>query len=363
MVCLRMALLVGAVTAAVVSPAAAHFRKAPCCNDPCGSAPCGAAPCAPTAGGPAPGGMASPAGPAAPAAPAAPAFRTITVTECVPETYTVNRTAYRSECRTETYTACKTVCSAEVRQRTCNVVKRVPVNRCETRRVCKHVTVWENRTVCRTEWRTVQETQCKKQLVRLGHWECQQVAACGGLFGGGGKHGRHGCGNSCSNSCDPCATTSCTPTRTKKVWVHCPEYCTTPVTVCRKVRVSVPTVCKVAVCKTVWENVQVNVCTYQCVNETRVENYTVMVPRTVNYQATRTVQVCVPYQQTVTCTRMVARQVTRQVPCAAPSACDNCSNNCSNNCCETRSGFRGLFNRGGRGGHCHHHSACSSCCN
>ena len=109
MVCrtLRMALLVGAVTAAVVSPARAHFRKAPCCNEPCGS------PCAPAAQ-------------AAPAAPAAPAFRTITVTECVPETYTAKRTAYRSECRTQTYTAfrCETV--PECRERTVCVTRRVP---------------------------------------------------------------------------------------------------------------------------------------------------------------------------------------------------------------------------------------------
>lgn len=341
MVCrtLRMALLVGAVTAAMVSPAAANFRKAPCCNDPCGSAPCGAAPCG---------------APCAPAATAAPAFRTITVTECVPETYTVKRTAYKSECRTETYDACKTECVAECRERTCTFVKKVPVVKCETRKVCKHVTVWEDRTVCKTEWKTVQETHCKKELVRLGHWECKEVAAFGGLFGGGG-HGHKHCGTSCGTSCDPCATTSCAPTRTKKVWVHCPEYCSKPVTVCKKVCVQVPTVCKVAVCKSVWEEVKVNVCTYQCVNETRVEKYTVMVPRTVKYKATRTVRVCVPYEETVTCTRMVARQVTRQVPCAPTTCCE------TNACCETRSGFRGLFNRGSHSG-CHKHSACDSCC-
>ena len=317
MVCrtLRMALLVGAVTAAVVSPAGA-FHRAPCCNDPCGSA----APCAPAA--------------------TAPAFRTITVTECVPETYTVKRIAHKYECKTETYDACKTECVAEVRERTCTVVKKVPVMKTEVRTVCKNVTVWEERTVCRKEWKTVQETVCKKELVRLGHWECKEVCASG-LFGGGHKHGHcGGCDDACSTSCAPA-------TRTKKVWVSCPEYCTKNVTVCKKVCVQTPTVCKVAVCKQVRENVSVQVCTYQCVNEQRTEKYTVMVPKTVNYKATRTVRVCVPYEETVTCTRMVARQVTRQVPCA-PAA---------NDCCETRSGFRGLFSGIGRG---HKHG---DCCN
>jgi hypothetical protein len=216
----------------------------------------------------------------------------------------------------------------------------VPVMKTETRKVCKNVTVWEDRTVCKKEWKTVQETVCKKELVRLGHWECKEVCASG-LFGGGHKH-RGDC-------CDPCATTCCAPpTRTKKVWVHCPEYCTRNVTVCKKVCVNTPTVCKVAVCKQVWEEAKVQVCTYQCVEEKRVEKYTVMVPKTVNYKATRTVRVCVPYEETVTCTRMVARQVTREVPCA-PAA----------NCCETRSGFRGLFS-GGRFG-CHRHNDCDSC--
>jgi hypothetical protein len=270
------------------------------------------------------------------------------VTECVAEKYTVKRTAYKFECKTETYDACKTECVAEVRERTCAVVKRVPVMKTETRKVCKNVTVWEDRTVCKKEWKTVQETVCKKELVRLGHWECTEV--CGsGLFSGGLFAGcGHKCGSSCGGCSDPCATTCCAPpTRTKKTWVHCPEYCTRNVTVCKKVCVSTPTVCKVAVCKQVWEECKVQVCTYQCVTENRVEKYTVMVPKTVTYKATRTVRVCVPYEETVTCTRMVPRQVTREVPCAPVS-----------DCCETRSGFRGLF--GGRLG-CHKPTGCDSC--
>jgi hypothetical protein len=321
---LRMALLVGAVTAAVASPAWA-FHRAPCCNDPCGSSPCAQA---------------------APAAPAAPCTRTITVTECVPEKYTVKRTAYKYECKTETYDACKTECVAEVRERTCTVVKRVPVMKTETRKVCKNVTVYENRTVCKTEWKTVQEVVCKKELVRLGHWETREVSSSGfggGLFGGSGGHK---CGHRGGDCCDPCPAT-CAPAcpRTKNVWVHCPEYCQRQHTVCKKVCVKTPTVCKVAVCKQVWEECKVSVCTYQCVEEKQVQKYTVMVPRTVNYKATRTVRVCVPYEETVTCTRYVSRQVTREVP--------------ATNACETRTGLRGLFS--GRSG-CGCRSTGNSCC-
>ena len=238
MVCrtLRMALLVGAVTAAVVSPARAQHR-APCCNDPCGAAPCAPAACAP----------------------AAPTYKTITVTECVPETYTVKRTAYKYECKTEVCDTFKTECVPECRERVCTVTKRVPVMKTECRKVCKNVTCYEERTVMKTCHQTVQETCMKKHCVRLGHWECRET--CGhSLFGG---HGHQNC-------CDPCATTCCAPrTHTHRVWVHCPEYCETPHTVCKRVCVQVPTVCKVAVCKQVWEDVTVQVCSYQCVTEQR----------------------------------------------------------------------------------------------
>jgi len=308
---LRLALLVGAVTAAVVSPARAS-HKAPCCNDPCGS-PCPPA-CAPAC------------------APAAPAYRTITVTECVPETYTIKRTAYKFECRTEVYDVCRTECVPECRERVCSYVKKVPVVKTEIRKVCKNVTVYEERTVMKTCYQTVQETCMKKELVRHGHWETQCVAARQGLF----HHKKD-----CCDPCDPCGS-CCTPTRTKKVWVHCPEYCERPVTTCKKVCVQVPTVCKVAVCRQVWEDVPVQVCTYQCVTEQRTEKYTVMVPRTVTCKATRTVRVCVPYEETVTCCRMVPRCREVQVPV------NDC---CTPACCPTKCGH-GMF-RGGK----------KSCCN
>ncbi len=171
---LRMALLVGAVTAAVVSPAVAQHR-APCCNEPCG-APVACA--------------------QATAAPAAPQYRTITVTECVPQTYTEQRTCYRQECRTEMVNSFKTVCVPECRERVCTVTKRVPCVTTQMRKVCKTVTCYENRTVMKNCYQTVQETCYRQKCVRMGHWECRETCSHG-LFGGGGHH---------NNSCDPCAT-------------------------------------------------------------------------------------------------------------------------------------------------------------
>jgi hypothetical protein len=294
---LRMALLVGAVTAAVVSPAWAQHR-ASCC-DPCATP--------------------------APCAPAAPATRTITITECVPETYTVKRTAYKYECRTEVVNSFRTECVAECRERTCTVVKRVPVTKTEMRQVCKTVTCWEDRTVMKPCYSTVQETCMQKHLVRLGHWECRETCSSGHSFFGGHK----------SDCCDPCAT-SCGTVRTHRVWVHCPEYCETPHTVCKKVCTMVPTTCKVKVCRQVSETVPVQVCTYQCVNEQRVEKYTVMVPRQVPCQVTRTVRVCVPYETTVTCCRMVQRCRTVEVACAPA-----CTTSCCDTCGHSRRFFRG----------------------
>jgi hypothetical protein len=217
----------------------------------------------------------------------------------------------------------------------------------EVRKVCRNVTTYEERTVMKTCYKTVQETCMKKELVRLGHWECREVCASGlfgggGLLGGGHGHG-HGHGDCCEDQCAP-------QTRTRRVWVHCPEYCERPVTVCKKVCVQVPQVCRVPVCRQVWEEQKVQVCTYQCVTEQRTEKYTVMVPRQVTYKATRTVRVCVPYEETVTCCRMVRRERQIQVPVTE----------CCENPCDRAGLFRGLFGGGGRhGGHGGH----GDCCN
>jgi hypothetical protein len=311
---LRMALLVGAVTAAVVSPAWAQHR-APCCSDPCGAPAC------------------------APAA-SAPATRTITVTECVPEYYTVKRTSYKYECRTEVVDGFRCESVPVCKERVCTVVKKVPCVKTEVRKVCKNVTCYEDRCVMKTCYHTVQETCMVKHCVRLGHWECRETCSSGhGLFGG---HGHNDC-------CDPCAT-QCCRTHTHRVWVHCPEYCEVPKTVCKRVCVQVPTMCKVAVCKQVWEDVTCQVCTYQCVTEQRVEKYTCCETRQVPCKVTRTCRVCVPCEETVTCCRMVQRCKTIEVPCAPA-----CTTSCTPSCCDTGCGHSHRFFRG--------HGGCSSCCN
>jgi len=294
MVCqpLRFALLIGAITAVAVSPVRANHNSAPCCN----SAPtsCGSS---------------------------APAFRTITTTECVPETYTVKRTCYKHECRTETYDTCKTECVAVCKEKVCTVTERVPCMETVTKKVCKHVTSWQEKTVMKPCWSTVQETCMKKQLVCLGHWECREVPTCS-LF------------HKASSCCDPCATSCCKPTRTKKVWVNCPEYTECPVTVCKKVCTMVPTTCKVCVSTPVWSEVTCQVCTYKCVSKQVVQKYTCYESRSVPCKATRTVSVCVPYEVDVTCTRYVSRTVTKQVPC--DSGCgDSCGTSCASSCCDT----------------------------
>lgn len=316
MVCqpLRLALLIGAITAVAVSPVRAHHNSAPCCNTPCASG-CGST---------------------------APAYRTITCTEYVPETYTVKRTCYRVECRTETYQTCRTECVPVCKERVCCVVERVPCMETVTRKVCKYVTTYQDRTVMKPCYSYVQETCMRKELVCRGHWECREVPC---LFGGGGH--RH---NSC---CDPCAS-CCVPTRMKKVWVNCPEYRECPVTVCKKVCTMVPTTCRVACCTPVWSDVTCQVCTYKCVTRQVTQKYTCYETRSVPCTATRTVRCCVPYEVDVCCTRCVARQVTRQVPCAPACETSCCNTTCCTPCCTTSCCKPSLFSRMGS----RHNSCC-----
>jgi len=332
MVChtLRLALLIGAITA-MAAPAWANHGSSGCC-DSAPSANCGST---------------------------APAYRTITVTECVPETYTQCVTRYRTECRTETYDTVRHECVPVCKERVCNVTKRIPCVQTVTKKVCHTETCYEERCVNKTCYKYVQETCMQKKCVRRGHWEYQCVPKHS-LFGnGGGFCGGHGHrGGDC---CDPCPT-QCVQYRTKKVWVSCPEYIECPVTVCRKVCYTVPTTCRVPVCKTVWRDVTCQVCTYKCVTECVTQKYTCYQTTCVPYQATRTCRVCVPYTETVTCTRYVARQVCRQVPCN-----DTCAPACTTSCCETsccRPAHRcgGLFAKFGRG---RHNGDCcrTDCCN
>ena len=353
MVCqpLRLALLIGAITAVAVSPVRANFRTArgnACCGDPCATS-----------------------------ATTAPKYRSVQCTEWVRESYQTKRTGYRMECKTETYDTCRTECVPEVRERTVCVTKRVPVVKEECRKVCHKVTVYEERCVTRNTYKTVQETVMKKQLVRMGHWESCEAPALFGGFGGlfsGGGHGHGHCGDKAcgTTGCNDACNTSCPKTRTKKTWVSCPEYRECPVTVCKKVCVPETVKCKVAVCKNEWREEKVKVCTYQCITEKKVEKCTVYVSKQVPCKATRTVRVCVPYEETVTCCKMVPRTVTRQVAdnCGTTGNTSNAcpSTGCGNNNCCTTSNKCGLFSRSGgglfQGLRCNSHcNRSTSCCN
>jgi hypothetical protein len=297
------------------------------------------------------------------------------VTEWVPETYQCQRTTYKREWREEAYTAYKTEYVQETRTR--NVTKYVSVPTVETRCVTEWITqqVTENRCVTKTimvpcvETRTCYEKRevCKpvtthhRKLVRLGHWECREVQP---LF----SHVGHGCGKGCGDPCGGCET-SCAPCpRTKRVWVHCPEYedccetkmvkCCESYPVCKQVTVCRPKcvteTCPVTVCKRVPVTKQVQCTVCKCVPQCHQETYTCCVPKCVPYQACRKVCVCVPCTETVTCCRMVCKQVAKEV-CEAP---------CAPTCCETQcckrwdfgGHFRGLFNKG-----CGCDSGCGGC--
>lgn len=257
--------------------------------------------------------------------PTGPTTRTIKVTECVPETYQEKRTCYRVECREEQYDAVRYEPYCEVRERTCTVTKRIPEYHTETIQVPCKVMSCEDRVVMKScyEYRTV--TCMQKKCVSRGHWECREVCKEPGCF---------------KKMCDPCA---CPRTVCKKCWVSCPEYIDCPVTKCVKVCVQHPVVCKVNVCHTVMKERQVQRCTYRCVQEQHVEKYTVQLCKQVPVKATRMVRVCVPYEETVTCCRMVAREREVQVQdcgccctsCCCPCRCDNCCNGCRSrhSCC------------------------------
>jgi hypothetical protein len=237
------------------------------------------------------------------------------------------------------------------------VTKRVPVWTEECRKVCKKVTVWEERDVKKTTHKYVQETCMKKQLVRLGHWECKTVTP---LFGGGSGlfsgHGHSCCSSGCSTGCSDACAPAC---KTRKVWVHCPEYRECPVTVCKKVCVTECVKCKVAVCKNVWTEEKCKVCKFQCVTEKCVKKVTTYEHRKVKCQVCHTVRVCVPHEETVTCCKLVPKTVTRQVPCAPA-----CTNACSNSCCPREGLLSRLKDRFGSCG-CGHSRDCSrpACCN
>jgi hypothetical protein len=301
MVCqpVRIALLLGAITAVAVSPARAQVAAVPA--------------------------------PAATPAACGACTRTIQVTECVPETYTKKVITYKRVCKTEEYDTCKLVCTNKCVEKTICVTKRIPCEEMVPTKVCKTITVNEERIVTKNCYQNVEKIVNRKHLVELGHWECRErQPLLGGLF-------HNDCCSPCGNSCNTGCNTGCNPcARTHKVWVCCPKYECCPVKVCERVCVPQQVKVCVPVCKRVEETCMVKRCTYKCVQEQRVIKCNVPCVERVHCKATRTVSCCVPEETLVTCTRYVQRCVTKEVPACNP--CDTCC---------TRWGFGGfnLFHR------------------
>jgi hypothetical protein len=256
-----------------------------------------------------PEAVAAPKDAAAPA-PCPTQYTTICVKEWVPEQYTCTKTVYKTEQVTEKYTAYKTECVEETRTVTCN--KMVP----ETKTVQKTVTVCvpteEERTTMKTSYVCKQVTTMQKKCVDKGHYECKEVP-CGPSVGERLHKLCHR--NSCECECAP----ACPKTKTVKCWVPCPTIVEVPCTKTVRECVQTPVTCKVTVMKPVQKTENCQVTTYKCVAETKTVK--VQVPKCVPYEATRTINKCVPTQETVTATRMVCKTVQKQVP-VAPAPCE-----------------------------------------
>src|SRR5262249_348369 len=150
----------------------------------------------------------------APAAadPCAPRFRTVCVTEWVPEKYICERTVNKVEYKQEKYTAFKCECVPEKRTCTKTVYEKVPEVKCVTRIVCEKVwceeerTVMEKRTVCKPV------EKCERKCVDKGHWECRCVECKPSCL----ERLREACKKKdCCDPCNPCNT--CCETK-------CPKY-------------------------------------------------------------------------------------------------------------------------------------------
>jgi hypothetical protein len=124
--------------------------------------------------------------------------------------------------------------------------------------------------------------------------------------------------------CEPCPP----PTKTVKVWVPNKVWVETPHTHLVRVCEYVPTVVNVTVCKLVPQQQTFKVTCFRCVPEHKTETFTVLVPRKVAFEATRTVARCVPVQEKVTVCRLVPHTVAKQVPC---DSC--CPAPCFHKCC------------------------------
>jgi hypothetical protein len=230
---------------------------------------------------------------------------------------------------------------------------------CKT--VYEKVPFCEEKTVMKPCWKTVQVTEMRTKKVDKGCWTYEEVPAhfkafCQRLGGGFGGHGH-------KNSCDPCApcVPACKPTPTRCVKKWCSNWVTEcyPVTCCKKVCEMVPTVCKVTSYKCVPKQVTCKVCEWVCEPCTKTETYTCYETKQVPFTCTRNVVQCVPVEEWVTCTKLVAKTVYREVPIS-----NACCNNGPYTCCSSGghklfSNFRGLFHRNNCGSSCG--SSCGGC--
>jgi hypothetical protein len=254
----------------------------------------------------------------------------------VPETYPATRTVYRTETRQEAYTAYRTECVPQVQTRTVTHYRTVTETVMTTRTVCVNVPTVEERTVMKTHTVCRPVTHVERKCEDHGHYECREVP-CGPSFSDRMKKCLH-------HKSDCCADECCEPVRTKtvKVWVPCPVWVEKPCTRIERTTECHPEVVHVTVCRKEFRTEQVPVTRCRTIPECRTETYTVNVTRCVPYQAVRTVQVCVPHQETYMATRMVCRKVAKEVP-VAPSCCESCCESCGTPCCE--SGKRHLFHK------------------
>jgi hypothetical protein len=341
------------------------------------------------------------------AAPAGePCYRTILVTECVPEYYKTTRTvykqecvperytayrtecvpekytAYRTECVPEKYTAYRTECVPETRTRNVTHYERVCETRQVTKTVCERICVQEERTCFKAVWTCVPVTTMVCKTVDRGHWECREVPCSEGFL----SRLRHHKNNDCGCGCDPCNTCCAPPTKTEKVWVSCKVTEQVPCTKMERKCEMVPHKEMVSVWKSIPKTVTCNETFWKCVPVCKTETYTCNVSRCVPYEATRMVSHCVPYEATrnvsrcvpyeatrnvtrcvpvteeVTACRMVARQVEKRVPvCETP--CNACNTCCETSCCKPslRDRLGSLRGRFGHKGGCGCESGCSSC--
>jgi hypothetical protein len=262
---------------------------------------------------------------------------------CAPQPSVCTRTAYRTEYKQETYTAYRCESVPETRTYTCTVYKRVPEVRTVTCTKCVCVPVVEERTVMQTCVTCKPVTHMTSRCVDRGHWECCEVPCKKSHRLSGCLHRlchRKSCCDSCAEPCCP------PPTKTVRKWVPCKVWEQVPVTRMERVCESRPVKCHVTTYKREMREEKVQVTCWKCVPETRTQTCQVMVTRRVPYQATRTVAVCVPCQETVACCQATT--------CCKPRCCRSHAR-----CCHREKCRSGCFHRCGGHRGCH---AKTSCC-